>query len=110
MSATDAPQRIELDIEGMTCASCATRIERRLNKLDGVTASVNYATEKVTVHAPSHVAHDTLVDEVKAAGYQVRTPAPAHDAHGDHAAGGGGEHDHGGEETLRARLFGSLAL
>jgi len=107
MSATDVPQRIELDIEGMTCASCATRIERRLNKLDGVTASVNYATEKATVHAPAHVAHDALVDEVKAAGYQVRTPAPAH---GGHEAGGGGEHDHGGEETLRARLFGSLAL
>jgi Cu+-exporting ATPase len=110
MSATDAPQRIELDIQGMTCASCAARIERRLNKLDGVTASVNYATEKATVHAPPHVAHDALVDEVKAAGYQVRAPAPAHGGHEGQAAASGGEHDHGGEETLRARLFGSLAL
>ena len=44
-----SPERIELPIEGMTCASCAARIERRLNKLDGVTASVNYATEKAAV-------------------------------------------------------------
>ncbi len=41
--------RIELDIGGMTCASCANRIERKLNKLDGVTATVNYATEKARV-------------------------------------------------------------
>ena len=41
-----APQRVELAIGGMTCASCAARIERTLNKLDGVTAAVNYATER----------------------------------------------------------------
>lgn len=44
-----ADGRIELDIGGMTCASCANRIERKLNKLDGVTATVNYATEKARV-------------------------------------------------------------
>ena len=43
------PRRVELDITGMTCASCANRIERKLNKLDGVTASVNYATERALV-------------------------------------------------------------
>ena len=42
-------ERVELPITGMTCASCANRIERRLNKLDGVSAAVNYATEKATV-------------------------------------------------------------
>ena len=49
--AAEAPaeQRIDLAIEGMTCASCAARIERRLNKLDGVTATVNYATENAQV-------------------------------------------------------------
>jgi Cu+-exporting ATPase len=47
--ATTASDRVELPITGMTCASCANRIERKLNKLDGVTASVNYATEKATV-------------------------------------------------------------
>ena len=41
-----APQTVDLDITGMTCAACAARIERKLNKLDGVTANVNYATEK----------------------------------------------------------------
>ena len=44
---------VELDITGMTCASCANRIERKLNKLDGVTASVNYATERARVTAPA---------------------------------------------------------
>ena len=43
---TVTTERVELPITGMTCASCANRIERKLNKLDGVTASVNYATEK----------------------------------------------------------------
>ena len=43
------PERLELPIEGMTCASCATRIEKRLNRLDGVEATVNYATEKAAV-------------------------------------------------------------
>ncbi|WP_345005443.1 heavy metal-associated domain-containing protein, partial [Streptosporangium album] len=46
----DRPQgAVELSIGGMTCASCANRIERKLNKLDGVTATVNYATEKAKV-------------------------------------------------------------
>ena len=44
-----AAQHLELPITGMTCASCANRIERKLNTLDGVTASVNYATERATV-------------------------------------------------------------
>ena len=46
---TTLPERLELPIEGMTCASCATRIEKRLNKLDGVEATVNYATENAAV-------------------------------------------------------------
>ena len=49
------PRRVELDITGMTCASCANRIERKLNKLDGVTASVNYATERARVTHPATV-------------------------------------------------------
>ena len=66
----------ELRITGMTCASCANRIERKLNKLDGVTASVNYATEKASVtHLPG-VTHDRLVEVVEAAGYGVVAAAP----------------------------------
>ena len=67
---------IELAIGGMTCASCANRIERKLNKLDGVTASVNYATEKARVHAPEGVDPATLVAQVEAAGYRATLPQP----------------------------------
>jgi P-type Cu+ transporter len=75
--ATDlAPRPIELAIGGMTCASCAARIERRLNQLDGVTASVNYATEQARVTAPSDVAVEQLIAEVEAVGYTAHVPAP----------------------------------
>ncbi|ADJ45296.1 heavy metal translocating P-type ATPase [Amycolatopsis mediterranei S699] len=67
---------LELAIGGMTCASCANRIERKLNKLDGVTASVNYATEKARVHAPEGVDPATLVATVEAAGYHATLPRP----------------------------------
>ena len=61
----------------MTCASCANRVERKLNKLDGVTATVNYATERATVHAPAGITADRLVEAVLAAGYTARVPAAA---------------------------------
>jgi Cu+-exporting ATPase len=67
---------VSLDITGMTCASCANRIERKLNRLDGVEATVNYATEKATVHAPG-VEADVLIAAVEAAGYGARLPAPS---------------------------------
>ncbi|MFD0205992.1 MULTISPECIES: heavy metal translocating P-type ATPase [Saccharothrix] len=69
-----ADARIELAITGMTCASCAARIERKLNKLDGVTATVNYATEKARVTFPEDVDPQTLVAQVEAAGYQAALP------------------------------------
>ena len=56
----------------MTCASCAARIERRLNKLDGVTATVNYATEQAKVAAPAGVDVADLIAQVEAAGYTAR--------------------------------------
>jgi P-type Cu+ transporter len=69
---------IELPITGMTCASCANRIERKLNKLDGVTASVNYATEKATVELDEMaVAPERLIEAVEAAGYHTELPSPA---------------------------------
>jgi Cu+-exporting ATPase len=71
-----APSHLELPITGMTCASCANRIERRLNKLDGVNASVNYATEKASVEFdPVAVGHEQLIAAVEAAGYQAALPA-----------------------------------
>src|SRR5690349_1610516 len=69
-------ERIALDITGMTCASCATRIERKLNRLDGVTATVNYATEQASVEYPGTLSAQDLVAVVEAAGYQATVPAP----------------------------------
>jgi Cu+-exporting ATPase len=75
MSAS-AIERIELPITGMTCASCANRVERKLNKLDGVTATVNYATEKARVEFdPGAAATEDLVAAVEAAGYQAALPS-----------------------------------
>ncbi|MBP2326254.1 Cu+-exporting ATPase [Kibdelosporangium banguiense] len=71
-----AAQEIELAISGMTCASCANRIERKLNKLDGVTATVNYATEKAKVTFPGDVDPAVLVEQVEAAGYSATLPQP----------------------------------
>ncbi len=64
-------RRVELDVSGMTCAACAARVEHRLNKLDGVRASVNYATRVATVDAPGTVSADVLCDVVQRAGYQA---------------------------------------
>ena len=69
----EAPERhaVDLAIGGMTCASCAARIEKRLNKLDGVTAEVNFATEKARVLVPEGVEAGDLVAQVEATGYTV---------------------------------------
>lgn len=71
-----AERRIELAIEGMTCASCAARIEKRLNKVDGVTATVNYATETAAVTFPAALDPRSLVEQVEAAGYGAHLPTP----------------------------------
>ena len=80
MSTREAPRPldvgIELEIGGMTCASCANRIERKLNKLDGISASVNYATEKARVLAPEGYDPQQLVTTVEKAGYTAALPAP----------------------------------
>ena len=75
---------VELPITGMTCASCANRIERRLNRLDGVSASVNYATERATVDFdPGAVAADDLVAAVAAEGYSATLPEAAPEPEAD---------------------------
>nr|WP_275889394.1 heavy metal translocating P-type ATPase [Nakamurella flavida] len=65
-------RQVELAITGMTCASCAHRIERKLNKVDGVAATVNYATEKARVLVPESVQPAALLSAVEAAGYEAR--------------------------------------
>lgn len=78
-----AANDIELDITGMTCAACAARIEKKLNQLDGVAATVNYATEKAAVSVPSGYDPRALIAEVEKSGYAAalppRSPRPAGD-------------------------------
>ncbi|NJQ14565.1 heavy metal translocating P-type ATPase [Streptomyces bohaiensis] len=80
---------VELTIGGMTCAACAVRIEKKLNRMDGVTATVNYATEKARATVPDGTAVADLVATVEAAGYTAAPPAPPR------PASGGGPADHG---------------
>ena len=93
---TAAPERVRLEIGGMTCASCAARIERKLNKLDGVEATVNYATEEAAVSFdPDRLDVDALIAAVEATGYTAAPPRAALDA----AEAGESE-----ARTLRRRL------
>jgi Cu+-exporting ATPase len=67
-------RNIELEIAGMTCASCAMRVEKKLNKLDGVNATVNYATERATLTVPAGYDPQSLIAEVEEAGYTAALP------------------------------------
>ncbi|UBU13516.1 heavy metal translocating P-type ATPase [Nonomuraea gerenzanensis] len=80
LSGATEDRAVELTIGGMTCASCANRIERKLNKLDGVTATVNYATEKAKVTFPQNIEPQQLIAEVEKAGYTAELPAPPQEA------------------------------
>ncbi|MGI8722809.1 MAG: heavy metal translocating P-type ATPase [Geodermatophilaceae bacterium] len=99
--------QIELVIGGMTCASCAARIEKRLNKLDGVNATVNYATEKARVSYTDAVEPQDLVAAIEKAGYTAALPAPPRPA----GANGVPEIDpHDPVRPLRERLVVSTVL
>jgi P-type Cu+ transporter len=67
-------QTIELDVQGMTCASCAARVEKKLNRLEGVNATVNYATEKATVHVGGGTTTQTLIETIENTGYGATLP------------------------------------
>jgi P-type Cu+ transporter len=94
---------VELSIGGMTCASCAARIERKLNKVDGVSAAVNYATEKASVSVPDTVSADELIKVVEATGYTAELQAPPR-------ADAGPEVVTDPARSLRHRLIGSAML
>ena len=72
---------IELDIEGMTCASCVSRVERKLGKLDGVEASVNLPLESAQVTVPAGITDEQITATVEAAGYRHVRP-PRYPSHG----------------------------
>jgi Cu+-exporting ATPase len=90
-AATTSTTGFGLDIEGMTCASCAARIERKLNELPGVEASVNYATERASGHRSPEVGIDQVVGAVEATGYHAHPRGAAPD--GPPHAGGHHHHD-----------------
>ncbi|MEU0680538.1 MULTISPECIES: heavy metal translocating P-type ATPase [Streptomyces] len=73
---TGADAEVELSVGGMTCASCAARIERKLNRMEGVTATVNYATEKARISYGAGVTVPDLIATVEATGYTAREPSP----------------------------------
>jgi Cu+-exporting ATPase len=98
---------IELDIGGMTCASCAMRIEKKLNKLDGVAATVNYATEKARVAVPEGYDPALLIAEVEKSGYTAALPA--RETRKD-SASAGTEDDDPELTSLRDRLVTSIVL
>ncbi|MEV6101560.1 heavy metal translocating P-type ATPase [Nocardia sp. NPDC051981] len=106
MSAPATERSIELDIGGMTCASCAARIEKKLNRMDGVTASVNYATEKAKVSFPESVTTDDLIAKVVDTGYTAAVhhtePVKTEAAESDSASSAA--------DQLRHRLLVTLAL
>ncbi|WP_106396371.1 heavy metal translocating P-type ATPase [Actinocorallia populi] len=97
--------RIELSIGGMTCASCANRVERRLNKLEGVSASVNYATEKASVSYGPGITPEDLISQVEKAGYTAELPAPPREESGEAPSP-----EDSALRTLRQRLIVSLVL
>jgi len=71
---TETPQTVALAIGGMTCASCAARIGKRLNKIDGVEAGVNYATEQATITFTDNTSIDELIGQIEAIGYTATVP------------------------------------
>ncbi|MER7116421.1 heavy metal translocating P-type ATPase [Saccharomonospora azurea] len=105
---------LEIAIGGMTCASCANRVERKLNKLDGVTATVNYATEKAKVTFPEELDPAELVSTVEAAGYTAELPRPAEPADGtgtaDTTGGERSDESDDAHRSLRQRLVGAAVL
>ncbi|MBI5735030.1 MAG: cation-translocating P-type ATPase, partial [Mycolicibacterium neoaurum] len=94
---------LTLDVGGMTCASCAARIEKRLNRIDGVQASVNFATEQARVEFPDTVSTEDLVAAVEATGYTAALPRET-----DTATTGSAEPDE--SAPWRQRLLISAAL
>ena len=98
---------VELRIGGMTCASCANRIEKKLNQLDGITASVNYATEKAHVTGPDDLDPQTLIAEVEKTGYTAVLPSPPQSSNSEAEVESAEDAE---LRSLRQRLIGATVL
>ncbi|MFD9504267.1 heavy metal translocating P-type ATPase [Streptomyces sp. NPDC060035] len=109
---TPGAAQVELAIGGMTCASCAARIEKKLNRMGGVEATVNYATEKAKVTYADDISVEDLIATVEATGYSAREPAPLRAADGEGAATGPSDDERAGNELrpLRQRLVTAVVL
>ncbi|MGX1513661.1 heavy metal translocating P-type ATPase [Streptomyces collinus] len=104
---------VELLIGGMTCASCAARVEKKLNRMDGVTATVNYATEKARVSYPATTEIADLIATVVKTGYTAEEPAPPPEPSDESGSGEGGSGESGDDpelSALRQRLVVSVLL
>jgi Cu+-exporting ATPase len=108
-STADSTNTVDLEIGGMTCASCAARIAKRLNRMDGVDANVNFATERATVRVDDSVSTDELIAEVAAIGYTASLPRAA-GAGSDEAEQAREDGDDREVRSLRDRLIVSSVL
>ncbi|MFG3517036.1 heavy metal translocating P-type ATPase [Streptomyces bobili] len=109
-SAPAPASEVELSIGGMTCASCAARIEKKLNRIDGVTATVNYATEKAKISYPDGIGVADLITTVEKTGYTAAEPPPPTPPGDDEGVPGAAPAADQELLTLRQRLLVSLAL
>ena len=105
----DRASGVELEIGGMTCASCAMRIEKKLNKLDGVVATVNYATEKARITVPDGYDAALLIAEVEKTGYTAAVPVPKGTKQ-NRALDGAADESDPELRSLRNRLIASIVL
>lgn len=97
MTTTD-PSTVRLDVGGMTCTACAARVEKKLNRLDGVTATVNYATARATITTDAPMDPQTFVETVEKTGYQAAVHDPDTEMSDDSA------------ESLRRRVIVAAVL
>jgi P-type Cu+ transporter len=105
---TTPGQRIDLAVSGMTCAACAARIEKKLNRLDGVTATVNYATEKATITVDDGATTpDELIEVIESIGYGAARPAPSADSQPQRAGLTAADP---ATAAMRSRLVAAVAL
>jgi Cu+-exporting ATPase len=115
LSAASASRVIELDVEGMTCASCVNRVEKKLAKLEGVEATVNLPLETAHVTVPAGITDQQITDQVASAGYKARIKTVTDEDHDETLADASPHHEdhmaHGGKASeLKPRLLVAAVL